>query len=204
MIEEETKYSTAFTSGALLLRETEAYLSAIKDLKLYLAGEENIDFNVIPVNAESSKKRLHNEVKKRIKAINNENIIASFIPSDTSAKKLILFYGICKQYPIIKHFMLEIVYKKWQNLDLDIRVDDFKNFLYRKADFHPELQKITENSIYKSGQVAIKMLIDLGMVQKNKIQKTSLDHTVLREIVDANDLWYLDVLLLSDLEKKEI
>jgi uncharacterized protein YutE (UPF0331/DUF86 family) len=42
-------------------------------------------------------------------------------------------------------------------------------------DYHPELEKITEKSIYKCGQVVIKMLIDLGMVTKKKLQKIDVD-----------------------------
>ena len=100
--------------------------------------------------------------------------------------------------------MLEIVLNKWQNLDYELEVSDFKNFLYRKMDFHTELEKITEKSIYKCGQVAVKMLIDLGMVNKNKIQKTLINNSVISECNKVGDLWYMDVLLLNDIEKQEI
>ncbi|WP_445908280.1 BrxA family protein [Yeosuana sp.] len=199
-----TKYSTAFTAGALLLRETEAYISAISSMKDFFDGHESIDHNVIPVNAESSKKRLKHEIEKRVLAINNERLLDSFLTLDKHGKNLILFYGICKHYPIIKHFMLEVVLKKWQNLDYELEVTDFTNFLYRKMDFHPELLKITEKSIYKCGQVALKMLIDLGMLHKNKIQKTVLSNSILKECANAGDQWFLDILLLSEIEKQEI
>ena len=61
MVDNKIKYSTAFTAGALLLRETEAFINEINDFEAFLSGNENIDSNVIPVNAESSKKRLKNE-----------------------------------------------------------------------------------------------------------------------------------------------
>jgi hypothetical protein len=204
MAVEKIKYSTAFTSGALLLRETEAFISAINNTKDFLYGNENIDFNVIPVNAESSKKRLKHEIAKRVKAINNERLLDSFMTLDKNGKNVLLYYGICKCYPIIKHFMLEVVLKKWQNLDYDLEISDFTNFLHRKMDFHPELQKITENSIYKCSQVAIKMLVDLGMLHKNRLQKITITNIVLRECCNAGDLWFLDVLLLNELEKQEI
>lgn len=204
MVDQKIKYSTAFTAGALLLRETEAYISVINSMKDFYDGNESIDHNVIPVNAESSMKRLKHEIEKRVLAINNERLLNIFLTSDKNGKNLILFYGICKYYPIIKHFMLEVVLKKWQNLDYELEVADFTNFLYRKMDFHPELQKITEKSIYKCGQVALKMLIDLGMLHKNKIQKTAISNSILRECANAGDLWFLDVLLLSEIEKQEI
>jgi hypothetical protein len=204
MVDVKIKYSTAFTAGALLTRETEAFISAINNIDNFLEGNETIDFNVIPVNAESSKKRLKHEIEKRLLALNNENLINQFSVSDINSKNLILFYGICKCYPIIKHFMLEIVLNKWQNLDFELEVSDFKNFLYRKMDFHPELEKITEKSINKCGQVIIKMLVDLGMVNKNKIQKIQISNSVISECNKVGDHWYMDVLLLNDIEKQEI
>ena len=204
MVDVKIKYSTAFTAGALLTRETEAFISAINNIDDFLEGNEIIDFNVIPVNAESSKKRLKHEIEKRLFALNNENLINKFSISDINCKDLILFYSICKCYPIIKHFMLEIVLNKWQNLDFELEIFDFKNFLYRKMDFHPELEKITEKSIYKCGQVVIKMLVDLGMLNKNKIQKIQISNSVISECNKVGDHWYMDVLLLNDIEKQEI
>lgn len=204
MVDVKLKYSTAFTAGALLTRETEAFISAINNIDDFLEGKETIDLNVIPVNAESSKKRFKNEIEKRLLALNNENLINQFAVSDINSKNLILFYGICKCYPIIKHFMLEIILNKWQNLDFELEASDFKNFLYRKMDFHPELEKITEKSISKCGQVVIKMLVDLGMVNKNKIQKIQIGNSVISECNKVGDHWYMDVLLLNDIEKQEI
>ncbi len=204
MIAEKIKYSTAFTAGALLLRETEALITEIKDVDAFLAGKEDVDFNAIPVNAESSKKRIKQEIEKRLLAINDEVLLNKFLSSDKNGKNSILFYGICKCYPIIKHFMLEVVLTKWKNLDLELEVDDYINFIYRKIDFHPELGKITEKSIYKSGQVALKMMTDLGMLNKNKLQKVKINHQILKYITSVGDNWFLDVLLLSENEKQEI
>lgn len=204
MIDEKIKYSTAFTAGALLSRETEALIGSIINIEEFIQGKEKVDYNVIPVNAESSKKRLKSEIEKRLRALNNPTLIGRFTTANNSNKNVILFYGICKSYPIIKHFMLEVVLNKWQNLDTDIAVTDFINFLYRKMDYHSELEKITEKSIYKCGQVVIKMLIDLGMVTKNKIQKIDIDASIIKECNLVGDNWFMDVVLLNDLEKHEI
>lgn len=204
MADNKIKYSTAFTAGALLLRETEAFITEIKDFEAFLNGNENIDINVIPVNSESSKKRLKNEIEKRLLAIDNENLLHQFSSFDKNGKNLILFYGICKCYPIIKHFMLETVLSKWKNLDIELEVNDLSNFLYRKRDFHPELEKITDKTIYKCGQVVLKMLKDLGLLNKNKLHKIIINKEVLRNIVSIGDNWFLDVILLNETEKQEI
>ncbi|UOK42523.1 MULTISPECIES: BrxA family protein [Flavobacterium] len=204
MLDEKIKYSTAFTAGALLSRETEAFVMAINNIDDFLEGYETIDFNIIPVNAESSKKRIKHEIEKRLWALNSEMLISLFSSSDKNGKNLILFYGICKRYPIIKHFMLEVVLNKWQNLDFQLEVSDFTNFLYRKMDFHPELEKISQKTIYKSGQVALKMLTDMGILNKNKIQKPTINSVIIRECNKVGDNWFMDVLLLNDIEKHDV
>ncbi len=100
--------------------------------------------------------------------------------------------------------MLEAVLNKWQNLDIDLEVNDFSNFIYRKIDFHPELEKITDKTIYKCGQVVLKMMKDLGMLNHNKLQKMSINNAVIKNIVSSGDNWFLDVLLLNETEKQEI
>ncbi|MEZ7500442.1 DUF1819 family protein [Flavobacterium sp. Arc3] len=204
MIDDKIKYSTAFTAGALLTRETEAIIGSIINIEDFIVGKETVNYTVIPVNAESSKKRLKSEIEKRLRALNNPTLIDRFTTANKFTKNVILFYAICKTYPIIKHFMLEVVLNKWQNLDTDLAVSDFTNFLHRKMDHHPELEKITEKSIYKCGQVVIKMLIDLGMVIKNKLQKIDVDTTILKECNLVGDYWFMDVALLNDIEKQEI
>jgi hypothetical protein len=204
MIEDKIKYSTAFTTGALLARETEVLISFIINIEDFLQKKETVDYTLIPVNSEKSKKNLKSEIEKRLRALNNPTLIDRFTTANNTTKRVILFYAICKTYPVIKHFMLEVVLNKWQNLDTDLSVSDFTNFLYRKMDYHPELEKITEKSIYKCGQVVIKMLIDLGMVIKNKLQKIDVDTTILKECNQVGDNWFMDVVLLNDLQKQEI
>lgn len=100
--------------------------------------------------------------------------------------------------------MLEAVLNKWQNLDVELEVNDFSNFIYRKMDFHPELEKITDKTIYKCGQVVLKMLKDLGILNHNKLQKIMLNNDVIKNIVSIGDNWFLDVILLNETEKQEI
>lgn len=203
-IDKSNNYSTAFTAGALLLRETEAFITEIKDFEAFLNGHENIDSNILPVNSESSKRRLKNEIEKRLLAIDNENLLHQFSYYDKNGKNLILFYGICKCYPLIKHFMLEVVLSKWHNIDVELDVNDLSNFIYRKRDFHPELEKITDKTISKCGQVVLKMLKDLGLLNKNKLHKIIVNKEVLKNIVSIGDNWFLDVILLNETEKQEI
>lgn len=199
----KVRYKTGFSSGALLFKDSDAIISNISDFDLFIKGEESIDLTIVPVNSETSKKRYAIEVEKRIKNLFTE-IIDLYSISNESDKKLILFYAICKQYPLITDFMLEVVVNKYLNLDTDLTINDFQNFLYIKADNHPELEEITEYTKYKLSQVMLKMLKELGMLVNKKLQKIESNPQIIKSIVNNGDKWFMDVILLDNNEKREI
>tara|TARA_R100001369_G_scaffold24665_2_gene45274 strand:- start:129079 stop:129714 length:636 start_codon:yes stop_codon:yes gene_type:complete len=198
------KYSTGFTSGALLYKEAPFVINAINDSKEFLLGKEGLRQEFLPHNSEASKKRIRQELEKRLRALNDSKFIELFQISDESNKKLILFYASCKLYDLLADFMLEVVLHKWNNIDLDLTSDDFQNFIYKKMGKHDELSEITENTRNKLSQVAITMLKQLGLMQKGKLIKIEFDDSVLKAILKNGDTWFLEAIFLKDHELKEL
>jgi hypothetical protein len=198
------KYSLGFTSGSLLFKEAEAFISNIKDETDFIKGDEDIDRKIIPLNSESSQKRIKRELDNRLRGLQSPELILQYKTSDEANKKLILFYSACKVYPIISDFMLEVVLNKWYNLDIELSTDDFQNFLYRKMDNHPELLKITERTRTELSNVTLRMLRELGLTKNKNLQKLYFDSHVLKNIVRNGDSWFLEILLLSEAERNEI
>jgi len=198
------RYSTAFTAGALLLRETDIAVASLRDFKDFMNGDEVLDVMVLPVNSESSRKRIAGEIVKRMKALPDFSFIDLFTKLDSRNKKLILFYAVCKHYTAILDFMIEVVVKKWNNIDLELKIEDYQNFLFIKMDFHPELLKITDKTKYKAAQVTLKMLKELGVLVDGKLSKQEFDINVLKAISLAGDNWFLDIVFLNNMEKEKI
>ena len=198
------KYNTGFTSGALLYKEAPFVIEAIVDVKEFLLGNEDLNHDLLLTNSEGSRKRIKHELEKRLRAVNDYYIIQLFKLSDETSRKLILFYAACKLYPLLADFMLEIVLYKWNNIDLEISTDDFQNFLYKKMGKHDELLKISEVSRYKLSQVAIKMLKQLGLIQKGKLSKMEFDESILKAIAKNGDTWFLEAIFLKDHELNEL
>ena len=198
------KYNTGFTSGALLYKEAPFVIEAIVDVKEFLLGNEDLNHDLLLTNSEGSRKRIKHELEKRLRAVNDYYIIQLFKLSDETSRKLILFYAACKLYPLLADFMLEIVFYKWNNIDLEISTDDFQNFLYKKMGKHDELLKISEVSRYKLSQVAIKMLKQLGLIQKGKLSKMEFDESILKAIAKNGDTWFLEAIFLKDHELNEL
>ena len=204
VIRKTIKYSTGFSAGALLFKESDAVISQIQNPEAFLAGDEIIPFQVIPVNSESSQKRLYSEVSKRLKSLDNTKLFYLFQQSTQEAKLLILFYATCKTYPVIADFMLTVVLRKWHNMDKEISAFDFQSFLYELMGSHPELEKLTPATIKKLSQVVMLMLGELGMQKDNMITKVDFDQQILEEIVSNGDNWFLEALLLNENERLNI
>ncbi|CAH8283436.1 putative inner membrane protein DUF1819 [Mariniflexile fucanivorans] len=204
MTNELKKYSTGFTSGALLYKEAPFVINAIDDIKEFLLGNEELKQEFLPHNAEASRKRIKQELEKRLRALNDSSFIELFAISDESNKKLILFYAACKLYDLLADFMLEVVLYKWNNIDLDLDSDDFQNFIYKKMGKHNELMDITENTRNKLSQVAIKMLKQLGLIQKGQLKKMDFDESILKAIIKNGDTWFLKAIFLKDHELKQL
>lgn len=198
------KYNTGFSTGSLLFKESEAIISNIQDADSFLAGDEVIPFNVIPVNSESSQKRLHREVTKRLKSLGNAMFIELYQTGNKEDKLLILFYAACKTYKVISDFMLGTVLSKWYNMDKEITAFDFQSFLYKQMDSHPELESLTPNTLKKLSQVVMRMLSELGIQKNNILYKAAFNHRVLEAIAINGDSWYLEVLLINKNERQEI
>ena len=200
----KTKYTLGFTSGSLLFKEAEAYISNIKDEEEFIKGDEDIDKSVLPINSESSQKRIKLELDKRLRCMQNPDLIIQYRTADETNKKLILFYAACKLYQLITDFMLEVVLNKWYNMDFELSTGDFQNFMYRKIDTHPELLKITERTRKEISEVALRMLRELGLTKNKNLQKLDFNRHILKNIVHNGDSWFLEVLLLNDMERQEI
>lgn len=204
MIKKTIKYNTGFSAGALLFKESDAIISQIQSPDAFLAGTEIIPFNVIPVNSESSQKRLYSEVSKRLKSLDNSRFIYLYQVSNQEDKLLILFYAVCKTYPIIADFMLSIVLRKWHNMDKEILPFDFQSFLYEQMGNHPELEKLSPITIKKLSQVVMLMLTELGMQKDNIITKITFNQEILEEVLSNGDNWFLEALLLNENERLKI
>lgn len=200
----KNKYSTAFSAGSLLLKESEAIINSIQDPDAFIKGKENIDYSVVPVNSEASKKRLGLEVKKRLTKLGDPLLIQLYIDGNKSDKNLILFYAACKTYRLITDFMIEAVLDKWYHMDNELGVDDFKNFLYRQMDKHQELENLTLATINRRSSTVVLMLRELGILKDGKLQKNQYNPVILKRIASNGDGWFLEALLLSETERNEI
>jgi hypothetical protein len=202
MREGDTKYDLGFCAGALLSDHFAAVLSTVSDVCELLSQKTKVDHRLLPVNSENSQKRYLSEILKRIRNV-SDNVLETYHLSDTQDQKVIEFYAVLKQYKILYEFMIEKIRDKWLNLDDELHPQDFKSFLLFKLAEVNQLDQITDLTIDKLTQVALKMLKELGMYNNHRIQRIRISPSLLRLIGASGDTWFLDAMLLSEEEKQE-
>ncbi len=188
-------YSLSFTGGALLYEESKILINSVTDLEKYFEGDFILNSDVLKTNSESSRKRLKNEIDRRLKKLNT-SYITFFNDTNETDQKIILFLSICKLYNIITEFCLEVVYKKWINFDNELSTYDFKYFLANKLS-EEQLNSISEGTHYKLSQIAIKIFKDLGMYKDGIIQPIKPSDRLIDLLNQQKDIWFLDCILVN-------
>lgn len=187
-----------------MIKEFEAILNSVNDFAEFINGNEKIDIDVIPVNSERSKKIVLTEVNKRVRSLVKPIFLELFVDGNSNDKSLILFYAICKAYQLIPDFIIDTVLPKWYNMDYELSSYDFKTFIYRISENHPEFESFSEKNLSNISGATIKILREVGILNKHTLVKIDYNERTLKEIVTNGDSWFLEVLLLNESERQEI
>lgn len=188
-------YSLGFTAGALLYKEAKKYIASISCIEDYLSLNENVASDHIPTNSETSRKRIKAELDKRLHFL-NEDYLKLFSNSDEKNQKIILLFAICKTYSIIAEFLLEVIYQKWKRFDYDVTTYDFGYFLSEKLS-QEKLDSISDKTKYKLSQVTVKILKEIGMLEKNQINQIFPSEELIMTLNKNGDGWFLNCLLIT-------
>src|SRR5690606_20966411 len=98
-MKKEMKYNLAFTAGAILYNESLYFIQVIDYTEDYLKNEFSVHSDVLVTNAESSRKRIKNELDKRLKNL-DVDYLNKFSLITEQEKNVLLFLAICKTYSI--------------------------------------------------------------------------------------------------------
>ena len=203
LMKSNRQYDLGYSAGALLSDYFEAAMNAITDFDLFVSGNEQLHHNIVQANAESSQKRYISELNKRIKQL-SKPIFDYYFTATNQDKKAIQFYTICKTYSIIAEFMIEVVRNKWLNLNFDLEPYDYKTYLIEKLEETNTLDRITEMTLDKLVQVFFKMLQQLDMYGNKKFSTIKIDPELMKLIYQAGDEWFIDAMLQSEDDKKQM
>jgi hypothetical protein len=197
-------YTASFTAGGILFNEFEAILPYIKkrEIKTFLQNEikEN---KYLRINTESGRKRVGQEINKRVDTVNDEFWI--FYQSQyLEERKLLLLYLCIKSYQLLWDFHFKVTIPGYWAYHHQLDDFAYKMYLDELGSKVNEVHSWSETTKKKCITNYIRMLKESGLVINGKIQKPGIDDMFYCYFIRVNELWALDAFLLSNQEKERI
>lgn len=189
------KYSLSFTAASLRIYDT------------FLVGEAMAGENYRVVDEEigngkpATGKRIRVELLKRLKTLTLDQLSFLLEAGLDEARKM-AFIAVCKTYPFVYEFAVEVLREKMFQLDYQITEGDYFAFYNRKKESHPELEEISDHSKGKIRQVLFKILEEAKIIDNTKsknIQPQFLS-TEFQTLLQEDDPDLLRVFFLTDQE----
>ncbi|MEI6767262.1 MAG: BrxA family protein [Bacteroidota bacterium] len=197
-------YSASFTTGALLLSETEAVVNFLKE---HVQTEINLltDTNeLLHINSRIARKKKVGEILKRYNAV-SESYWKAYLQLATKEERNIFLYFVClSAYPLIRDFHLEVVLSKWRRLDTTIDRSDVLRFLNWSSGNHPEIDKWTDNTKFKACQIMILMMKETGFINNGKLISVYLSDELCRFFAHHGEAWFLEAMFIPKEHRERI
>jgi hypothetical protein len=200
----QMKYSLSFTAASFRLHDFLRVANSFKDY----TGEIDIrKVNSEEVLSKGNQKTSNREMAEFIKRYNSLTTPQKqlLIDGTLDEQKIITLLAIVKSNSFIRDFVIEVVRDKFLIFDFQLTEGDFKSFLNRKSELHPELEAFAEGTIYKAKQTMFKILADSGLIdniRSRMLIKIWLSPNVVKVIFDDNPE-FLKAFLFSDADIKQ-
>lgn len=131
-----------------------------------LVREEVLGNNLLQARTESTLKTIYGEVSKRLMNLTDDEL-ELMTESEADVKHLV-WLAICRQYLFTYQFAVEVLAEYFDKSRFQLFTEDYIAFLNAKAEWHSNLDKITEQSRYKAQQIMFKMLVECDLITKEK------------------------------------
>jgi hypothetical protein len=167
-------YSMSFTTGGLLKQESAELAELYLETPDWQAVRERvISNNLLQARTLKSSRLICNEIIARLKRLSRAEL--SSLPSGSSRDQAyILWIAICRRYEFIGDFATEVLRERYIKLQPDLSPDDFEAFFHKKAEWHTELERLSDSTHLKLRQVLFKLLRDVGLLSTANLIQTPI------------------------------
>ncbi|WP_182771400.1 DUF1819 family protein [Shewanella sp. SG41-4] len=151
------KYKIGFARPALL-HETVQVVQCFCELRDWtLVKQEVKDTNLLQCRTERSSDIMYSEITKRLSLLSSAQI--ELLSEDESQNvRHLIWIALCKQYPFIGDFTIEVLADAHATHRFEISHDDYGYFFNAKADWHPELESVSDKTRSNARQALFQMM----------------------------------------------
>jgi hypothetical protein len=200
----EVRYSFSFTAASALITETIVIAEEFHRLKDWKAVEQSLaENNLLNKIKQATFKREFAEIKKRLSALNDDQLLLMIQGTLDDTKAMILL-SLIKVYSFLHDFIIDVVRSKYLLFDPMLMDADYTKFVNSKSLVHNELNEITEVTVKKVKQVIFKLIEQVGLItqiKNGRIVRPMLSKAAIQVIVNDNPAM-LAVFLYSNDEIK--
>lgn len=147
--------------------------------------------NLFQYPTERSLSRISKACNKRIDAVGSDRvveIVANGLPD--AAAQANLYMMMCT-YPLVRHFMLDEIARRYSELDYSFSATDMNAYFVKLEEEFDNFATSSENTIAKLKQVLKKCLVECGMLESARSEKLIpifIDTEVREAIEEKGDL----------------
>lgn len=156
----------------------------------YLLGSDNRRSNV----------RKFREIKIRLQNLTQQELNI-LIEGTTEDQKAMAYLAICKTYPILHQYVVEVIRQKILRFDYMLFKSDYSLYYQDKAEVYEKLQTLKESTQIKIKRVIHKILFDANiLVEGNEghIIAPPILTDKIRDVIKQDNREWLKCFLLTD------
>lgn len=156
----------------------------------YLLGSNNRNSNV----------RKFREIKLRLQNLTQEELNL-LIQGSTEDQKAMTYLAICKSYPILQQYVVEIIRQKILRFDYMLFDSDYSLYYQDKAEIYEKLQTLKESTQNKIKRVVHKILFDVNILVEGKEGHTIVPPILtdkIKNVIKQDSREWLKCFLLPD------
>lgn len=164
---EQIKYRMSFGTGGLFLNESVAIARLYEELRDWTAVKNAAaEEAIIPFRKHSSVTRAVREIANRLEVLrpNEMEVLAHGEYHDQLA---VLWLALCRCYRFIGEFAVELVSERFLSFRTHLTYDDFDAFYASKAEWEPDLERISVSTRQKLRQVLFRFMREAGVLGKD-------------------------------------
>lgn len=161
-------YSAKLTGEPFLYRETKIigeYLH--QGFEASELKKKNIEENLIQYKSKSAISRVNSAIFRRLNVL-NADMLEEFVNGDLYTSRMLLIYSIMKTDKLVCDFISELYKDKILLMKENIEQYEVVNWFDRKFAESVNLSKVSDKTQYKLRQVMMKIMIDSGLIMKEK------------------------------------
>lgn len=176
---------TALIPETILVAKTYQQLGDWEGVKQAVKGN-----NLLQTRTVRSSEIIYGEISTRLSLLNTNQIdvIAEGFSQDV---RQLVWVSLCKQYSFISDFTIEVLAMAHQSGRTQIDYDDYGYFYNSKADWHPELERVSDKTRSNARQALFQMMRQCELLTDSNQLITQILSSAVQNCSSESDLVFL-------------